>query len=61
MNEHKTIFHLCCLQALQHPDTYLPDFISGPMDRNKELSMALHRRAKYGTIYLFHRTQLNTF
>ena len=33
-------------QALQHPDNYLPDYISGPMDRDRALNMALHTRAK---------------
>ena len=35
-------------KSLQHPDTFLPDYISGPMDRDRDVNMALHTRAKLG-------------
>ena len=33
-------------KRLQHPDTFLPDYIIGPMDRDRDVNMALHTRAK---------------
>ena len=33
-------------KRLQHPDTFLPDYISGPMDRDMDVNIALHTRAK---------------
>ena len=33
-------------KTMQNPATFLPDFISGPMDRTRSLSMGLHTRAK---------------
>ena len=33
-------------QSLQNPTIYHQNFLSGPMDRDKELSLALHRRTK---------------
>ena len=34
-------------KSIQNPIIYHRDFISGPMDRDKSLSMALHRRARW--------------
>ena len=34
-------------KSIQNPVIYHRDFISGPMDRDKSLSMALHRRARW--------------
>ena len=33
-------------KMLQHPATFLHDYISGPMDRDRDVNMALHTRAK---------------
>ena len=33
-------------KAVQNPDNYCPDYISGPMNRDQGLTMALHRRAR---------------
>ena len=33
-------------KAVQNPDNYCPDYISGPMNRDRSLTMALHRRAR---------------
>ena len=34
-------------KSLQRPTIYHEDFVSGPMDRDEELSLALHRRATW--------------
>ena len=34
-------------KAVQSPNDYFPDYISGPMDRDRSLTMALQRRARY--------------
>ena len=33
-------------KAVQSPHDYFPDYISGPMDRDRSLTMALQRRAR---------------
>ena len=38
---------LLLYKSIQNPSIYHRDFISGPMDRDKSLSMALHRRARW--------------
>lgn len=58
--EHLKIQHQDCIQywtmraeqlllhkAVQNPDNYCPDYISGPMNRDRSLTMALHRRASW--------------
>ena len=42
MQRHQLFLH----KTLQNPAYFFPDFISGPMDRSKSLSMGLHIRAK---------------
>ena len=34
-------------KSIQNPTIYHEDFLSGPMDREEELSLALHRRATW--------------
>ena len=34
-------------KSIQNPTIYHKDFLSGPMDREEELSLALHRRATW--------------
>ena len=34
-------------KSIQNPTIYHEDFLSGPMDRDEEVSLALHRRATW--------------
>ena len=34
-------------KSIQNPIDYVPDFLSGPMNRDKGLNMALQRRARW--------------
>ena len=43
MNKGKLLLY----KSIQNPDIYNEDFVSGPMDRDLGLSMAIHRRAKW--------------
>ena len=45
LNIYVVIHNIIC-QALQHPDNFLPDYISGPVYGDRALAMALHRRAR---------------
>ena len=38
---------LLLYKSIQNPTIYHEDFVSGPMDRDEELSLALHRRATW--------------
>ena len=38
---------LLLYKSTQNPTIYHEDFVSGPMDRDEELSLALHRRATW--------------
>ena len=38
---------LLLYKSIQNPTIYHEDFLSGPMDREEELSLALHRRATW--------------
>ena len=38
---------LLLYKSVQNPTIYHEDFVSGPMDRDEELSLALHRRATW--------------
>ena len=38
---------LLLYKSIQNPDIYNEDFVSGPMDRDLGLSMAIHRRARW--------------
>lgn len=49
------------MTGIQSPDIYCPDYLAGPMDRDKSLSLALARRARwcykhhcYNNIYSWH-------
>ena len=53
---------LLLYKSIQNPDIYQEDFVSGPMDRDAGLSLALHRRATwcyvnqcYNNIYHQHK------
>ena len=53
---------LLLYKSIQNPDIYHEDFVSGPMDRDAGLSLALHRRARwchlnrcYNNIYQQHK------
>ena len=53
---------LLLYKSIQNPDIYQEDFVSGPMDRDAGLSLALHRRATwcyvnkcYNNIYQQHK------
>ena len=39
--------HLLLYKSIQNPSIYHPDYLSGPMDRDAALSLALHRRAAW--------------
>ena len=38
-------------KSIQNPTIYHEDFLSGPMDRDEEVSLALHRRATWCYLY----------
>ena len=38
---------LLLYKSIQNPADYVPDYLSGPMNRDKALNMALHRRARW--------------
>ena len=42
---------LLLYKSLQNPDIYHEDFVSGPMDKDLDLSMAIHRRARWCHVY----------
>ena len=46
MNESQLLY-----KSIQNPTIYHEDFLSGPMDRDEELSLAMHRRATWCYLY----------
>ena len=53
---------LLLYKSIQNPDIYHEDFVSGPMERDSGLSLALHRRSRwcylnkcYNNVYQLHK------
>ena len=42
---------LLLYKSIQNPTIYHEDFLSGPMDRDEEVSLGLHRRATWCYLY----------
>ena len=45
---------LLLYKSIQNPEIYHQDFVSGPMDRDNALSLALHRRASWCFLHTCH-------
>ena len=55
-------YQLLLYKSVQNPDIYHEDFVSGPMNREHDLSLALHRKATwcylnkcYNNVYREHK------
>ena len=42
---------LLLYKSIQNPDDYINDYLCGPMNRDADLNMALHRRARWCYIH----------